>query len=59
MKIKKIIIISIILFFKINYLYAEDINFEAEDMDIKENGNTIFAYNSFTSIKLFIIKKAI
>ena len=51
MKIKKIIIISIILFFKINYLYSEDINFEAEDMDIKENGNTIFAYNSFTNIK--------
>ncbi len=52
MKIKNLIIISFIFFMFFKEAFSNEINFEASDMDIKDNGNIIFAYNSKTIIPL-------
>ena len=55
MKIKKLIFILIttMLSFKVA---SQEVEFEASKMDVKENGNLIFAFNSTTIIPLEKIK---
>ena len=48
---RKNILILLINFFFITNAFSENIKFEAEKMDIEDNGNTIYAYNSNTFIK--------
>ncbi len=50
MKIKNLIIFICLFFILIQKLFAEEVEFEASNMEIKDNGNIIFAYNSNTSI---------
>ena len=50
MKIKNLIIFICLIFILIPELFAEEVEFEASNMEIKDNGNIIFAYNSNTSI---------
>ena len=50
MKIKNLIIFICLFFILIPRLFAEEVEFEASNMEIKDNGNIIFAYNSNTSI---------
>ena len=50
MKIKNLIIFICLIFILIPELFAEEVEFEASNMEIKDNGNIVFAYNSNTSI---------
>tara|TARA_A100001388_G_scaffold277609_1_gene269882 strand:- start:3591 stop:5984 length:2394 start_codon:yes stop_codon:yes gene_type:complete len=50
MKIKNLIIFICLFFILIPKLFAEEVEFEASNMEIKDNGNIVFAYNSNTSI---------
>ncbi len=50
MKTKNLIIFICLFFILIQKLFAEEVEFEASNMEIKDNGNIIFAYNSNTSI---------
>ena len=50
MKIKKLIQYSIVLIFIIVSAYSDEIEFEAENLKIANNGNLIFAFNSKTKI---------
>ena len=60
MKIKKLFQYTSLLLFVIFNVFADEIEFEAEDLKIANNGNLVFAYNSKTKIpddKLEIISK--
>ncbi len=48
MKIKNFIIFIFLFIILIPKLLAQEVQFEASNMEIKDNGNTIFAYNSNT-----------
>ena len=51
MKISKLLLISIITFIAFtNMLFSQEIKFDAENIDVKENGNLIIGYNSNTNI---------
>ena len=50
MKIKLTFIIIFLIFTSINKSISDDINFEASNMDIKDNGNLILAYKSKTLV---------
>lgn len=50
MKIKKLLAYTFILFFSCFKVISEEVEFEASNLDIKDNGNIIFAYNSKTLI---------
>ena len=50
MKNKKLLITIIIYFILSVNLFAQEIKFQAEKMDIKDEGNLIIAYNSNTHI---------
>jgi len=50
MKIKKLLVYTFILFFACFKVIAEEVEFEASKLDIKDDGNIIFAYNSKTLI---------
>ena len=52
MKIKKYITILFLFTFLFKEVHSKEIKFEASDMDIKDNGNVIFAYDSKTIIPL-------
>ena len=50
MKIKKILIILLSsVFFTFN-TSSEEVNFQASNMDLKDNGNIVIGYNSITTI---------
>ena len=58
MKINKFVISLIyILFLSLNS-YAEDVDIESSQIEIKDNGNLIIAYNSDTFLKKKILKLA-
>ena len=50
MRINKLFIYLTFLFFTTSTLFSDEIEFEASNMDIKNDGNTILAYNSKTII---------
>ena len=50
MKIKKFLVYTFILFFACFKVIAEEVEFEASKLDIKDDGNIIIAYNSKTLI---------
>ena len=50
MKVSKLLIIILIFKAFTNMLYSEEIKFNSEKMDIKDEGNLIIAYNSNTHI---------
>ena len=50
MKVSKLLIIILIFKAFTNMLYSEEIKFNSEKMDIKDEGNLIIAYNSNTYI---------
>ena len=50
MRINKLFIYLTFLFFTTSTLFSDEIEFEASNMDIKNDGNTIIAYNSKTII---------
>ena len=62
MKIKNLIIILFLSLLFLKEGFSDEINFEASEMDIKDNGNIIFAYNSKTIIpnkKITIVSKKV
>tara|TARA_B100000886_G_scaffold339289_1_gene304323 strand:+ start:3177 stop:5570 length:2394 start_codon:yes stop_codon:yes gene_type:complete len=62
MKIKNLIIILFLSFLFLKEGFSNEIDFEASEMDIKDNGNIIFAYNSKTIIpkkKINIVSKKV
>ena len=50
MKINKLFIKTLIIFFVVLKVHSSDINFEAKKMDIKNDGDLILAYDSKTNI---------
>ena len=51
MKISKLALTTIILLIALsNMLFSEEVKFNAEKMDVKENGNLIIGYKSNTFI---------
>ena len=53
MKVSKLLIIILIFKAFTNMLYSEEIKFNSEKMDIKDEGNLIIAYNSNSSYILY------
>ena len=50
MKIKNLLLILFLYTLISTHIYSEEISFQAIEMDIKEEGNLIIAFNSETDI---------